>query len=167
MCFVAIPATGICPRYFIRNRGLATGITAAGSSLGGVCWPIVADQLLKTDGVSFPWTIRIIGFIMIPFFLVVVSATRPPIMRQKIQIEKQDAGLDDPGSNSTQKPQEGSHVKVAEEEKPGWSALRSPVFILLCTGLFFLNLGFPLPIFYVTTYASHVELPALSFCEWL
>lgn len=40
MCFIAIPASGMVPRYFKRNRGLATGFTVAGSSLGGVIWPI-------------------------------------------------------------------------------------------------------------------------------
>lgn len=35
MSFTTIPASGIVPRYFRRNKGLATGMSVAGSSLGG------------------------------------------------------------------------------------------------------------------------------------
>jgi MFS family permease len=53
--FLVCPALAVISQHFTKNRGLATGFTIAGSSLGGVIWPIMADQLLTHDGVSFGW----------------------------------------------------------------------------------------------------------------
>lgn len=79
MSFVAIPASGMVPRYFKEHKGTATGISVAGSSLGGVVWPIVFDQLFHHDGVSFEWSMRAAGFIMMPLLLIVVQTVRSPI----------------------------------------------------------------------------------------
>ncbi|TKA61993.1 hypothetical protein B0A49_09525 [Cryomyces minteri] len=42
-----------------RNIGLALGLGAAGSSLGGIAYAVLAQRLLPTHG--FAWTIRITG----------------------------------------------------------------------------------------------------------
>src|ERR1700761_5868344 len=144
MSFVAIPASGICPRYFKRNRGVATGISVAGSSLGGVLWPLACDQLLHTDGVSFDWTIRIIGFIMLPLLVVVVVLVRPPLEPKQ---ETEDGQMD---ASQPQKPK----VDRATLRKD----ITKPPFVLLCTGLFLAYLGFFSPFFYVSTYATHLGM---------
>lgn len=53
--------------WFKEKRALAVGITAAGSSLGGLIWPIAIQRLFREVG--FGWTTRIIAFI----FLVLLS----------------------------------------------------------------------------------------------
>ena len=139
MSFVAIPASGVCPRYFRRNRGLATGISVAGSSLGGVIWPVAMDQLLHTDGLSFDWAIRIVGFIMIPLHVVVILTVRSPV-KPKQQTE------------------DGSDSQPTKKEKPDRSAITKPPFILLCSGLFLAYLGFFSPFFYISTYATYLGM---------
>lgn len=123
MCFVAIPASGMVPRYFNRNRGLATGISVGGSSLGGVLWPIAFDQMLHHDGISFPWSMRIAGFIMIPLCVFCCIFVRPPVTAPKAvdqtSVEKGE-----------QQPATGP-----EPKKKHLSVLRKPPFILLCCGL--------------------------------
>lgn len=57
-------ATAVPQEWFKKRRALAVGITASGSSLGGVIWPIAVERLI--DEVGFGWTNRIIGFIYIP-----------------------------------------------------------------------------------------------------
>jgi len=42
---------------FQKRRGIALGLTVSGSSLGGVVWPILLNNLLKDKG--FGWTFRI------------------------------------------------------------------------------------------------------------
>ncbi|KAJ3839071.1 major facilitator superfamily domain-containing protein [Lentinula raphanica] len=57
------PSMGILGHWFKRKRGLALGINACGSSLGGTIIPIATRRLLVEVG--FPWTMRILGFIML------------------------------------------------------------------------------------------------------
>ena len=46
--------------WFQKNRALALGIMAAGSSLGGVIFPIMVDHLV--DEVGFGWAMRVCAF---------------------------------------------------------------------------------------------------------
>ncbi|KAJ7072762.1 major facilitator superfamily domain-containing protein [Mycena amicta] len=57
------PLTAVIGHWFKFRRGLATGITATGSSIGGTVFPIVARKLIPRIG--FPWTLRVIGFILL------------------------------------------------------------------------------------------------------
>ncbi|KAJ5893330.1 hypothetical protein N7495_005021 [Penicillium taxi] len=56
-----VPSVALLPQYFRRKRGLANGIAASGSSIGGVVYPIMFDQLQQKVG--FAWATRAIGFI--------------------------------------------------------------------------------------------------------
>ena len=49
--------------YFNKKRGLAVGITTAGSSIGSVVYLSVFHQLQPRIG--FPWTVRVMGFIVL------------------------------------------------------------------------------------------------------
>ncbi|KAF8875255.1 MFS general substrate transporter [Mucidula mucida] len=57
------PTTAVLAHWFKRRRGLATGLMAVGSSIGGTIIPIAARNLIPKVG--FPWTMRIIGFILL------------------------------------------------------------------------------------------------------
>ncbi|GAW02516.1 major facilitator superfamily domain-containing protein [Lentinula edodes] len=57
------PSMGIIGHWFKKKRGLALGINACGSSLGGTLIPIATRRLLVEVG--FPWTMRILGFLML------------------------------------------------------------------------------------------------------
>ncbi|KAK9374343.1 major facilitator superfamily domain-containing protein [Lipomyces chichibuensis] len=58
-----IPGIAIIPQYFSSKRAFATGIAAAGSSTGGIIYPIVFHKLVPRLG--FAWATRIIGFIIL------------------------------------------------------------------------------------------------------
>lgn len=55
------PALAIISHYFRRRRGLALGLVATGSSLGGVIFPIVYQRLFTQIG--FGWSVRVTAFI--------------------------------------------------------------------------------------------------------
>ncbi|KAF8828276.1 hypothetical protein HHX47_DHR4001070 [Lentinula edodes] len=57
------PVTAILSQWFIRRRGLALGLYAAGSSMGGTVLPITARALIPLIG--FPWTIRVFASIIL------------------------------------------------------------------------------------------------------
>nr|XP_031858011.1 uncharacterized protein CI109_006545 [Kwoniella shandongensis]KAA5525083.1 hypothetical protein CI109_006545 [Kwoniella shandongensis] len=68
-----------------RYRSLAYGCQAAGSSLGGIVFPIMARSLLPSVG--FAWTVRIFGFIVLLVTIVAylcLSTVHPP--RKKIAV---------------------------------------------------------------------------------
>lgn len=56
-----VPGVAILSTYFSTRIATAMGIAAAGSSLGGVIYPIVFYRLQPTLG--FGWATRVIGFI--------------------------------------------------------------------------------------------------------
>ncbi|KAH6893162.1 major facilitator superfamily transporter [Thelonectria olida] len=57
------PCMTITATYFAKKRSLAFGITAAGSTTGGLIFPSMVRQLLPTVGLG--WTLRSIGFIQL------------------------------------------------------------------------------------------------------
>ncbi|KAI5124365.1 hypothetical protein M0805_008969 [Coniferiporia weirii] len=65
------PTLAVISHWFKKRRGLALGIIACGSSTGGTILPIVVNQLVGKIGELlclfnlFPWTMRVIGFILI------------------------------------------------------------------------------------------------------
>ncbi len=64
MPFITWPPLAVVSRHLPRNRGLALGLVIGGSSLGGVVWPVVMEQLLNHSNLGFGWTMRIVGFAM-------------------------------------------------------------------------------------------------------
>ena len=81
------PCVSIMPTYFRRRLGLAQGISVAGSSLGGVIYPIVLYQLL--DRIGFAWTVRVLGFIALVTLIVPIV-----VMRMRFKAAKPRALID-------------------------------------------------------------------------
>lgn len=77
------PSVTVLQSYFSTKIGLASGIAAAGSSLGGIIYPIVLYRLIGEIG--FPWSVRVIGFIclatLIPPVLLLRQRVKPPRVR--------------------------------------------------------------------------------------
>ena len=65
---IFVPGVAILSTYWSTRIATATGIAAAGSSLGGTIYPIVFYKLQPIVG--FPWATRIIGFIMLGTLLI-------------------------------------------------------------------------------------------------
>lgn len=54
--------------WFYQKRALALGITASGSSLGGVIFPIMVQRLIPEVG--FGWSMRICAFLILGLMVV-------------------------------------------------------------------------------------------------
>ncbi|KAG9931058.1 MFS general substrate transporter, partial [Aureobasidium melanogenum] len=63
-----VPAVAILPTYFRTKLGLAVGLAACGSSMGGIIYPIVFYRLL--DQIGFGWSVRVLGFLALATLLV-------------------------------------------------------------------------------------------------
>ncbi|OCL12240.1 MFS monocarboxylate transporter [Glonium stellatum] len=63
------PAVSAIGHFFLVKRGNATGLAAAGGSVGGVIFPLMLQRLFPRVG--FAWSTRILGFIFV--FLCIVA----------------------------------------------------------------------------------------------
>ncbi|KAL4925175.1 MCT family MFS transporter [Aspergillus undulatus] len=84
-----VPAIAILPQYFRQKRGLANGIAATGSSIGGVIYPIMFNELQQKVG--FEWATRAVGFLALGTCLISFSLMRmrfvPTEKRKLIQLD--------------------------------------------------------------------------------
>ncbi|KAJ6783384.1 hypothetical protein PWT90_05844 [Aphanocladium album] len=71
---VFLPASSVVSQWFSTRTPLAIGISVSGSSIGAVIYPIMLQRLTKHIG--FPWTVRIIGFIVFTTMLFSAAVMR-------------------------------------------------------------------------------------------
>ena len=71
------PALAVMGHWFKRQRAYALGITAAGSSLGGVIYPIMLQHLEAKVG--FQWAVRIAAFVTLTCLSVAVLTMKTRI----------------------------------------------------------------------------------------
>ncbi|RMZ17520.1 hypothetical protein D0860_00395 [Hortaea werneckii] len=83
-----VPAVAIMPTYFTSKLGLALGLAASGSSMGGIIYPIMFYRLL--DEVGFGWAVRIVGFTALATLMVPLAVMRmrvkPPKARSIVDL---------------------------------------------------------------------------------
>ena len=73
--------TAAVAQYFKKNLGAAIGVAVGGSSLGCVIFPIALSKMLNNPRLSFEWTVRICGFVVLALLLpsiVYIRARLPP-----------------------------------------------------------------------------------------
>ncbi|CAE6413771.1 unnamed protein product [Rhizoctonia solani] len=79
--FLFGPMIPVLTHWFKARRGLAVGVAASGSSVGGTIIPIVARRLIPMIG--FKWAIRVISFILLLVVVVAILTMRrrlPPVV---------------------------------------------------------------------------------------
>ncbi|KAJ5930957.1 hypothetical protein N7466_006450 [Penicillium verhagenii] len=142
MALATWPALALVGQYIKKKRAAAMGIVLAGSSLGGIIWPVAIDQLLKRPNIGFPWTMRIVGFIMIPLFLFsCVFCKSPPKVHVSLDVDPE---------KETDRP---APEKKVDHKKEAIALFRQPSMQLLCLAMFITYFGMFAPFFYTTSYA--------------
>jgi MFS family permease len=144
LALLVCPMLALVGQYIKVKRGAAMGIVIAGSSLGGVIWPIVINELLKKPNIRFEWTMRIVGFIMMPLLAVSCLCCRPPKApaAMKTLPERPDANE---GAIPDQEP--------VNTPRTGFSILREPKMQVTCLAFFVTYFGMFSPFFFTTSYA--------------
>jgi MFS family permease len=129
-------AVGIPTHWFKRRRATALGVSATGSSIGGVIFPILLQRLLPQIG--FPWTMRLIGFgylILLGLSWFLMDTRLPPV---------QDA-------------RNGGWRKVKWFEI---SAFRNPAYTLFVVGCLAALFGLYTPFVYMDLFTHTYRIPA-------
>lgn len=144
------------------------GVTVGGSSAGGVIWPIVLNELLNKKGMSFGWTIRIVGLIMLPLLVLAVLTVIPPA--ERANDDQHHRILTDEGERNKRHEGGETHATLPEESKTHRqglvSLLKDTTFTVLCLGLSISYLGMFSPFFYATSYAQSLGY-STSFAFYL
>lgn len=81
MGLLQIPAFGAVSQYFDKKRAAALGVAVSGSSIGGVVMPIALSKMLNSSSLGFGWSVRVIGFVIMPlmaFSCVAIKSRLPP-----------------------------------------------------------------------------------------
>lgn len=80
---VSTPGMAILSHWFYRRRGTATGIAMAGSSLGGIAFPLILRKTLEIVG--WGWALRILGLIFFVFLAIgnICVRSRLPMKTRK------------------------------------------------------------------------------------
>jgi len=118
------PSMALVSTYFVRRRAFALGFTAMGSCTGGVIFPVIVQQCLPRLG--FPWTIRIIGFIMLLANIIAIT-----LFRTRLPPRKTGPLVD-------------------------WASFRQLPFTLYCSAMFFSFWGLYFSFFYIGSYGRNV-----------
>ncbi|RAH57317.1 MFS monocarboxylate transporter [Aspergillus piperis CBS 112811] len=114
--------------WFRQKRALAMGITASGSSLGGVIMPILVDHIITRHG--FGWAMRICAFLMLGL-LAVTNLT----VRSRLRPKPTALTLTSYFKGFTDVP-----------------------FVLVTLASFLYSMGMFIPITYMVTYGEHVGM---------
>ncbi|KAF2276997.1 putative MFS monocarboxylate transporter [Westerdykella ornata] len=83
MGLLQIPAFAAVSQYFEKNRAGSLGLVASGSSIGGIIIPIALSKMLNGSSLGFGWSVRIIGFIILPFVLFAAAGVKPRLPPRK------------------------------------------------------------------------------------
>jgi len=133
-----VPAVGAVQRWFIRQRGLASGLAVSGIGLGTLIMPPVAAALIAWVG--WRWTYTLLGiaalFIMIP-------------AAGLIERSPEDRGLTPDGDP----PIANKSPAATAEATPG-EALRSSTFWWLYFAMVTTSLGLFIPFVHIVPYAT-------------
>lgn len=138
-----IPAITLIPAYFTTRRALAMGIATIGSSVGAAVYPLVFERLQPSVG--FGWAVRTIGFISLATTSYAVVVARP---RRKAK----PSGL-------SFKTSPGKLVELA--------GLTDTRYIIQCIAIFFSNIAFFEPLYYLQTYALSHGMQGQSLAKYL
>lgn len=125
MGFLQIPVMAVVSHWFDKKRAAAFGIVIAGSSLGGIVIPIAISKMLNGTSLGFGWTVRIIGFLILPLLLFscVTIKARIPLGTSKVAI-------------------------------PWAEVFKNRTYQLVMASMFFLFMGVFTPLFYIPSYAT-------------
>lgn len=149
-----IPSIAIMPTYFTTNIGLAIGLAASGSSMGGIIYPIMFYKLIRECAVpifdqvypllifsmhlaqvGYPWSVRIIGFTSLATLLIPLAIMRIRVKPGKIR-------------------------KIID-----WSAFVDLPYMFFAIGCVIGFIGLYVALFYTSYYgqANHITDESLSF----
>ena len=123
-----VPANSIIPRWFVKRRGLMTGIVLNGNGVGVIIMPPIARWLISTYG----WRVAYSVVGIIALVLIVFAAQF--LKREPSQVGQLPYGADEVKSESSGLKVRGFSLGEAIRTKPFWLLCAISFCIWLCVG---------------------------------
>ncbi|KAI2464695.1 MFS monocarboxylate transporter-like protein [Annulohypoxylon bovei var. microspora] len=119
------PCVTLVAIWFTERRAFALSLAACGAPVGGLIFTAISRQLSETIG--YPWTIRIMGFVVLFNSIIILILARPRRLGNGVK---------------------RSLVDIA--------AFKEPTYLLFSIGLFFILWGLYIAYFYTTTFGKEI-----------
>ncbi|KAH8202773.1 hypothetical protein TruAng_003044 [Truncatella angustata] len=144
---LSIPSIALVPMYFTPpKRAWAMGAATMGSGLGSTVYPIMFQALLERIG--FAWTVRILGFISLAFCVFAIIVTRPrykkAVVTGRCMVKARSLGT------------------IIREARLGERS-----YLIYVVAVFFNNLAFFEPLYYIETYATSHGMASMAVAGYL
>jgi len=155
--FVYVPAVGVVQRWFVRKRGLATGIAVTGIGLGTLCVPPASAALIHWSDWRTAYLVMglfVLAFGIIAALLIVESPEKLSLLPDGDAI-KADTIItikESPSAGAATSSQ-GISVRDALQTRPFW-------LLYLCT--FCASLGLFIPFVHLVPYSNDLGLPTAT-----
>ena len=115
MCGLWVPMISTVPRWFVKRRGMMTGIVLSGASLGMIIVPPLATRLIITYGWRTAYTI--VGLVAM---IVIISATQF-VKRDPVQIGQLPDGENRVKAESLDLPASNLSLREAIHTRQFWT----------------------------------------------
>lgn len=141
-CCLQIPSIAVVPKYFVKRRARAMALATVGSSLGATIYPLMFQNLQPRIG--FGWTVRIMGFICFAMCSFAIFVIRPRYAARS-------------SPRKTFSP--GRFIDR--------TALKERTYIIYTIAIFFSNVAYFEPIFYLQSYALEHGMRTNNLANYL
>ncbi|KAJ5096934.1 monocarboxylate permease mch4 [Penicillium angulare] len=133
---IFLPASSVVSQWFSTRSPFAIGISVTGSSIGAVIYPIMLQHL--TGRIGFPWTVRIMGFMVLGTMLFAAA-----VMRVRV------------GKN----PQKRKVIDLGH--------FKDKLYVIACLSFFVNFLGLYVFYYFISLYATEVAGADRSLANYL
>lgn len=152
--FVYVPAVSVVQRWFVRRRGLASGLAVTGVGLGTFCFPLFCALLISWSN----WRIAYLFMGVMVLVLGVSAALFIVDLPERMGLQPDGDWVPShcdtasQGITTEKKPVNIREMSVKE-------ALHTRIFWLLYAGCFTISLGLFIPFVHMVPFASDLGLP--------
>ncbi|KAJ3516184.1 hypothetical protein NLJ89_g1278 [Agrocybe chaxingu] len=131
-----VPALAVQSHHWRARRAFAMGIVASGSSIGGLMFPIILNQLFKSS-LGFEWGVRVSAFVVLAMLI---------------------------GANLLMTPKKRFKNTSASDRPDIKGIMTDGPYLVTIVGMFFGNWGVFIPYFYLQLFAIvHGVNPTTAF----
>jgi MFS family permease len=144
---VWVPLVSTCARWFVKRRGMMSGIISSGIGFGMVIFPPVANQLIA----SYQWRL---SFVIMGVTAAVIMLIAAMLLRR----DPGEKGLQALGADSV-------NVKWSDSEAQGYSlkeAIRTRQFWILCFTFFTTNYCVQTVVVHMAPHATDIGIGAVA-----